>query len=171
MGDESVWKTQQFPLTFYKEGEADTCVFWDLNDYPIPIGVHPAWIYKRIKDAISDQGIVGDVSIHGYVDVSEREYWDAGFQVEVFPQSEGGKHTRHCSMLVDMSIWALNHTKPSNVIILAQVTDDLLDGHFRSYCSRIYGYLFSRQRRVPARSDPTFLTCIFDQQREQEKEE
>ncbi|CAA7031541.1 unnamed protein product [Microthlaspi erraticum] len=109
MGDESVWKTQQFPLTFYDEGEADTCVFWDLNDYPIPSGVHPASIRRRILHAIRDQGIVGDVSIHAYVDASEREYCDAGFQVEVFPKSEA-----------------------------------------------------SRKRRVPARTDPTFLTSIFD---------
>ncbi|CAA7031514.1 unnamed protein product [Microthlaspi erraticum] len=158
MGDESVLQTQKFPLlSFYKEGEAKTCVFWDLNDYPIPSGVNPGSMCEKIKDAIWEQGIDGDVSIHAYVDVSEREYGDAGFQLEVFPECEGGKHTRHSAMLADMAIWAVINPKPCNVFILAKVTDDFLATHLRSCCTRIYG-----QGRAPAQSGSTFLTCIFD---------
>ncbi|CAA7031540.1 unnamed protein product [Microthlaspi erraticum] len=167
MDEESVWETQQFPLTFYKEGESKTCVFWDLNDYPIPSGINPASMCESIKDAIWKQGIDGEVSIQAYVDVSEstlseREYSDAGFQVEVFHESEGGKHTRNCSMLADMTMWALDNPTPSNVILLAKVTDDTLAGLLRSSCPRIYGCLFSRYLRVPARTDSSFLTSIFD---------
>uniref|UniRef100_A0A1J3G5W0 NYN domain-containing protein n=1 Tax=Noccaea caerulescens TaxID=107243 RepID=A0A1J3G5W0_NOCCA len=161
MGDESVLQTKQFPLlTFYKKGEAKTCVFWDLNDYPIPSGVHPASLCESIKDAIWKQHIDGDVSIHAYVDASEPEYQDAGFQLQVFPESEGGKHTRNCAMVADMAIWAVINPTPCNVIILAKVTDVFLATHVRSCCTRIYG-----QGRAPAQSDSTFLTCIFHQRR------
>ncbi|CAA7031542.1 unnamed protein product [Microthlaspi erraticum] len=168
MDEESVWQTEQFPLTFYKEGETKTCVFWDMNDYPIPRGADPASIYKSIKDAISKQGCDGDLFIQAYVDVHksrfpEREYSDAGFQVEVFPRDEGGNHARYCSMFADMRLWSFaNLTTPSNVILLAKITDDDMAFRLRFMCKKIYGYFCCTDRKLPARSDSSFLTSLFD---------
>ncbi|CAL9227513.1 unnamed protein product, partial [Arabidopsis halleri] len=55
-----------YPLIFYKDGK--TCVFWDVEDYPIPDGLDPASIYQRIKDAVNKYGCDAEVSIQAYAD-------------------------------------------------------------------------------------------------------
>ncbi|CAL9227500.1 unnamed protein product [Arabidopsis halleri] len=157
-----------YPLIFYKDGK--TCVFWDVEDYPIPDGLDPASIYQRIKDAVNKYGCDAEVSIQAYADdnntFADREYSDAGFKLQVF--TEGDKYARHWSMYGDIMLWSLENPK-SNVIIIAKITeDDLAD---RIGClTRVwsYGLLLSQakpewlQKLFPVGSVPSFLTAIFD---------
>lgn len=72
--------------------DGKTCVFWDVEDYPIPDGLDPASIYQRIKDAVNKYGCDAEVSIQAYaVDnntFADREYSDAGFKLQVFTEGE-----------------------------------------------------------------------------------
>ncbi|XP_010448545.1 PREDICTED: uncharacterized protein LOC104730993 [Camelina sativa] len=150
---------------FYKHGK--TCVFWDVNDYPIPDGLDPSSIYQSIKDAIKKHGCDAEVTIHAYADdntVSDdlrRQLLDAGFKFEVF--SPGGDHARHCTMYCDMVLWAFKHpTPPLNLIVLAKVFD--CEGDFYTFmCALRISYhavLFSEKKQIWPGA-PLF-TSIFD---------
>ncbi|XP_019088961.1 PREDICTED: uncharacterized protein LOC109127880 [Camelina sativa] len=80
-----------------------TCVFWDLEDYPIPDGVDPASFYLNIKEAIKKLGCHEEVSIQAYVpddDELRRKYEDAGFIIKSDPHD--GKDARICTMFVEL---------------------------------------------------------------------
>ncbi|ESQ43244.1 hypothetical protein EUTSA_v10015133mg [Eutrema salsugineum] len=48
--------------------ETKTCIFWDLNDFPIPQHLDPEDIYKSIESAFRGNGFQGDVSVRLYAD-------------------------------------------------------------------------------------------------------
>ncbi|KAG2311163.1 hypothetical protein Bca52824_022720 [Brassica carinata] len=47
-------------------GNAKTSVFWDIADYPIPIGKDPVSFCHRMKLALFDRGYKGELSIYVY---------------------------------------------------------------------------------------------------------
>ncbi|XP_056844668.1 uncharacterized protein LOC108829368 [Raphanus sativus] len=48
---------------------ARTCVFWDTRAYPLPPGLHSFDVWQNIKDALSERGYFGYVSITSFLDV------------------------------------------------------------------------------------------------------
>ncbi|XP_010448537.1 PREDICTED: uncharacterized protein LOC104730984 [Camelina sativa] len=165
--DEATYKSL-YPLIFYKDGK--TCVFWDVEDYPIPDGPDPASIYQSMKEAVKKHGCDAEVTIHAYADnntVSDdltRQFLDAGFEFEVF--TEECKYARHCAMFCDVMLWTLENPTPSNVIVLANIIEDDF-GYGIGFLSTVwsYGVLLSQPKRkwfLPIGSAPSFLTSIFD---------
>ncbi|KAG7566062.1 hypothetical protein ISN44_As10g026690 [Arabidopsis suecica] len=46
---------------------AHTCVFWDVQDFQVPEGRDPDWVYQKIKSALAKKGHRGIVEIKAYV--------------------------------------------------------------------------------------------------------
>ncbi|XP_023634912.1 uncharacterized protein LOC17877834 isoform X2 [Capsella rubella] len=158
------------PLVFHKSGK--TCVFWDVEDYPIPDGLDAASIYQSIKAAVKNYGCDEEVFIQAYVgnntisDEFRRQSSDAGVRFEVFEKS-GDQYGRHCSIYGDVMLWTLENPTPSNVIIVAKIIDYDFGFAFRCLSdSWSYGVLLSQEPnpiwRFPVGSAPTFLASIFD---------
>ncbi|XP_023635332.1 uncharacterized protein LOC17878973 [Capsella rubella] len=157
------------PLVFHKSGK--TCVFWDVEDYPIPDGLDAASIYHSIKGAIKNYGCDEEVCIQAYVgnntfsDEFLRQSSDAGVIFEVF--TRGGQYERHRSIYGDVMLWTLENPTPSNVIVIAKLFDDDLATSIR-FLSTVwyYGVLISQAPKpeweFPLGSAPSFLASIFD---------
>ncbi|CAH8277456.1 unnamed protein product [Arabidopsis lyrata] len=45
---------------------AHTCVFWDVEDFQVPDGHDPDWVYQKIKSALAKKGYRGIVEIKAY---------------------------------------------------------------------------------------------------------
>lgn len=71
-----------------------TVVFWDVEDYPIPIDSDPVSIDKEIRSILTGAEYGGEVSINAYIDKKmlsdelRRKYCDAGITVNSIPEGE-----------------------------------------------------------------------------------
>lgn len=75
--------------------DAKTCVFWNVEDYPIPSGSDPVSMGQKIKSALAVENIRGELSIKAYVDKKNTlsdelrdKYIDAGITVNPMPEGE-----------------------------------------------------------------------------------
>lgn len=75
--------------------DAKTCVFWNVEDYPIPSGSDPVSMGQKIKSALAVENIRGELSIKAYVDKKNTlsdelrdKYIDAGITVNPIPEGE-----------------------------------------------------------------------------------
>ncbi|CAD5329566.1 NYN domain limkain-b1-type [Arabidopsis thaliana x Arabidopsis arenosa] len=164
--------SNEFPLIFRKDGK--TCVFWDVEDYPIPAGLHPRSIRRRIVKDVKKYGCDAEVSIHAYANdntvsvTMRRQFSAAGIKLEVFTQA-GDKYARHCSLYGDIMLWSLENPPPSNIIVIAKIIDDDLADRIGCLTTVwSYGLLISQvkpewlERLFPVGSYPSFLAAIFD---------
>ncbi|XP_010503209.1 PREDICTED: uncharacterized protein LOC104780412 [Camelina sativa] len=55
-----------FSSLFREFSGAETGVFWDLDDCPIPNDLNPGSIYANIKSSLKDMGYSGGISIVAY---------------------------------------------------------------------------------------------------------
>ncbi|ESQ43927.1 hypothetical protein EUTSA_v10006280mg [Eutrema salsugineum] len=157
-----------FPLKVYKDG--NTCVFWDVSNYPIPDGQDPVLLSRDIKEALVKEGFNGEVTIKAYVDKLSDElqsqYSDANVKVTIFP--EGGKFGRISFMLVDVLMWAMSNPGDSNLIVLSKnVIGDAISS-FQGLYARNRGVLLSDTDptwSLPCETALSFLTCLFDNRR------
>ncbi|CAE6192734.1 unnamed protein product [Arabidopsis arenosa] len=102
--------------------DAKTCVFWDVEDYPIPNGSDPVLLGQKIKSVLLAANYRGEVSIKAYVDTLSDElrsqYLDAGITVDLMPQ--GDEYARISPLFVDAYVWALDNPAPANMIVLSK---------------------------------------------------
>ncbi|CAL9225684.1 unnamed protein product [Arabidopsis halleri] len=102
--------------------DAKTCVFWDVEDYPIPHGSDPVSLGQKIKSVLLAANYRGEVSINAYVDTLSDElrsqYLDAGITADLMPQ--GDEYARSSSLFVDAYLWALDNPAPANMIVLSK---------------------------------------------------
>lgn len=71
-------------MYYFVLAEAETGVFWDLDECPIPDDLSPASIYDNIKLALKNMGYTGRVSIFAYssANQSNEEFESANIQLK-----------------------------------------------------------------------------------------
>ncbi|XP_010467949.1 PREDICTED: uncharacterized protein LOC104747940 [Camelina sativa] len=106
----------------FSSSEAETAIFWDIVDCEIPNGLSLDSVCQNIKSALADDGYHGKVSIHAYCDTEESQVAMAS----AFESSgiklvrAGDTNSRLVRMLKDLSLFAVDHNKPSNVMVISQ---------------------------------------------------
>ncbi|KAG7561059.1 hypothetical protein ISN45_Aa05g025160 [Arabidopsis thaliana x Arabidopsis arenosa] len=96
-----------------KFSEAETGVFWDLDECPIPDDLSPASIYDNIKLALKNMGYTGRVSIFAYssANQSKEEFESANIQLK----AEGAY--KNPMFALDIYNWGVDHpNEPSNLM-------------------------------------------------------
>ncbi|CAA7033283.1 unnamed protein product [Microthlaspi erraticum] len=86
-----------------KYSEAKTCVFWDIEDCPIPDGLDPESVAKNIKSALVKKGYLGEVTIWAYGDKYQIQDYYQSAGIKLLP--EGDKHARVRRMYGDFYLW------------------------------------------------------------------
>ncbi|CAA7033277.1 unnamed protein product [Microthlaspi erraticum] len=105
-------------LTSSKYAEAKTCVFWDIEDCPIPDGLDPEMVAKNIKTALAKRGYLGELTIKVYGDKYQVEeyYQSAGIELH----SLGSKYERFRRMYPDFFRWGLSHVHDvTNMMVIS----------------------------------------------------
>ncbi|XP_020882675.1 uncharacterized protein LOC110228835 [Arabidopsis lyrata subsp. lyrata] len=94
---------------------AHTCVFWDVEDFQVPDGHDPDWVYQKIKSAIAKKGYRGIVEIKAYGEKNKirDEFLLAG--TIVVP--EGDKCARVYRMMSDVLFWTLDNPSDYPVLV------------------------------------------------------
>ncbi|KAJ0232230.1 hypothetical protein HA466_0293170 [Hirschfeldia incana] len=137
---------QKLPLTAWQERlkAANSVVFWDLVDCPIPVGLTAAEASQTIRSAFEKMNYRGTVTIHAFGEVidplvseprdmespGENENTPAGEFLEDMNQSGIVFHNtptdaRREMMREKLTAWAVKSTAPANVmVILRDVFDD-----------------------------------------------
>ncbi|CAL9235922.1 unnamed protein product [Arabidopsis halleri] len=101
-----------------------TCVFWNIDDYPIPDDINPDLIYSNIKSALEGMGYrCSDLEIFAYGEKIKEatelnELYDAGI-----------KYSNHkvpdTEMLRDIVYCSINHKSSSNLMVISKsLTED-----------------------------------------------
>ncbi|CAN6814599.1 unnamed protein product, partial [Brassica oleracea] len=148
-----------FFFSFY----AKTSFFWDIADYPVPIGVNPVLFCGVMKNALVNQGYKGELSIYLYVNTGELLPKCLETCVEFNFLPEGDDYARISLMLVDISFWALSYPR-SNIIVLSKKN---LGGTLLAFeiLNLTHGLLLSKTEPdwlVPSESSTLFLTSLFE---------
>ncbi|EOA17949.1 hypothetical protein CARUB_v10006359mg, partial [Capsella rubella] len=109
---------------------SNTCVFWNVEDYPIPYDLEPRSVEEKIKSEVKAMNLCGHVSIQFYGKESRfsdddgllRKFSDAGIKTGTLPEDD--EHAGIYSMLLDMYLWGIENPSPGNVIVLSKNMDD-----------------------------------------------
>jgi hypothetical protein len=116
---------------------AHTGVFWDAVGCPLPRGMSPDSIHKRIQLYLheGEKDITGQTYIWVYVDETDKDGpWGGSYLTEKTWKSRiyflpGGadKRARRCRMLHDIHLWATDFPPLSLLFVVSdQVKNDLL---------------------------------------------
>ncbi|KAG7565888.1 NYN domain limkain-b1-type [Arabidopsis suecica] len=98
---------------------AETGVFWDLDDCPIPDDLTPALIYDNIKVALKNVGYNGKVSIVAY-SVANQTKEDFDF-VNIKLINPGTSQEKVNMMFKDVYMWGINHRdEPTNLMVISK---------------------------------------------------
>ncbi|XP_010450822.1 PREDICTED: uncharacterized protein LOC104732917 isoform X2 [Camelina sativa] len=90
-----------------------TCVFWDVEDFPFPVGLRTDLVYQKLKSSLEKDGyVLGELSIMAYADKEKFPYdldvyRNAGITIHLV---QGDKCARVRSMLLDILSWALKQS-------------------------------------------------------------
>ncbi|XP_019089589.1 PREDICTED: uncharacterized protein LOC104731328 [Camelina sativa] len=130
--------------------EANTYIFWNVDDYPIPNGLDTLSMKEIMEAQLEVMDFCGPVSIQAYAskntfsdDELLRKFSEAGIKTSILREG-GSKYSGIYSMLIDMYLCALRNPPPSNLFVLSKNMDDssvLL--HFRALDHREYGVRLS----------------------------
>ncbi|CAH2065784.1 unnamed protein product [Thlaspi arvense] len=82
-----------------EEDEAKTCVFWDMEDCPIPEGLNPHSVYRNIRAALANKGYRGEVTITAYGDKNQIPGYFESAGISLIPA--GDKYARFRRMRLD----------------------------------------------------------------------
>uniref|UniRef100_M4CY59 Folylpolyglutamate synthase n=1 Tax=Brassica campestris TaxID=3711 RepID=M4CY59_BRACM len=109
--------------------ETKTCIYWNLEDCPIPEGLNPDLIYENIKSALESKGYDvggGDMSINAYADKKtfSDELLDR-YGINQVQFRGGRKADREFQMLWDCLLWRVdNHPEEANIMFILNLSDD-----------------------------------------------
>ncbi|XP_010427664.1 PREDICTED: uncharacterized protein LOC104712459 isoform X2 [Camelina sativa] len=108
---------------------AHTCVFWDVQDCPIPDGdYNPKLVYQNIKSALADKGYCGKVNMRAYGE--KNKIWDDLLIDGITVIPAGDKVARVDSMMTDVLFWALENPSdypllfPNVMVVSKNITED-----------------------------------------------
>ncbi|CAN6974777.1 hypothetical protein Bca4012_000906 [Brassica carinata] len=110
----------------------ETCVFWDVSDYPLPLGLQLPVFYENILSAV--RALVpcpcGGISIYAYVDNDEFDYEDARVLITVVRNSPADKFSRLAKMTMDFLLWSIDNpadphgTRGPNLLLISKLLQD-----------------------------------------------
>ncbi|CAA7029563.1 unnamed protein product [Microthlaspi erraticum] len=83
--------------------EAKTCVFWDVEDCPIPDGQDPESVAINIKSALAKNGYRGEVTIRAYGEKYQVQDFYESAGIKLFPQ--GDNYARYMKMHMAVYDW------------------------------------------------------------------
>ncbi|ESQ47231.1 hypothetical protein EUTSA_v10027969mg [Eutrema salsugineum] len=102
-----------------KYSEAKTCVFWDMEDCPIPNGLNPESVYRNIRTALASKGYRGEVTIWAYGDKNQIPgyFESAGIKLE----RAGDKYARVETMIRGIWCWLMDNSEngSSNLLVIS----------------------------------------------------
>ncbi|KAF8089774.1 hypothetical protein N665_0497s0016 [Sinapis alba] len=111
---------------------ADTGIFWDIVDCPVPSDLSPDKIYQNIKLALKNVGYYGKLSIFAYGDEDQNPTSDG---IKCF--FTGDKQARVNKILNDVTFWGIrkkNEERRANVMVISgSIIDDQLYVKFLGY--------------------------------------
>ncbi|XP_010427660.1 PREDICTED: uncharacterized protein LOC104712455 [Camelina sativa] len=123
---------------------AHTCVFWDVQDFPVPKGRDPDSVYENIKLALANKGFAGIVHIRAYG--RKNKVWDDFLLDGITVIPEGDKDARVKRMIRDVLFWALdNRVHPSAQRIVMVISEHI--GQDLDFLSVLQG-LHSREYKI-----------------------
>ncbi|MQM03747.1 hypothetical protein Taro_036539 [Colocasia esculenta] len=108
------------------EGEyavAKTSVWWDIENCQVPRGSDPHTIAQNIREALSDAGYRGMVSVSAYGDTNkiptsvQHALSSTGIALNHVPA--GVKDASDKKILVDMLFWAVDNPPPANYLLIS----------------------------------------------------
>ncbi|CAF1851183.1 unnamed protein product [Brassica napus] len=99
--------------------EANTAVFWDIEDCPIPGGMDPLTFLQNIKLALVNHGCHVNVSIMAYCDKNRSlEDFSLSDTSPITLVPTGDKYARIKKMFRDIFLWALANPQTSSVMVV-----------------------------------------------------
>ncbi|KAL1208116.1 hypothetical protein V5N11_010092 [Cardamine amara subsp. amara] len=106
--------------------EAETSVFWDIEDCKIG-DRNAAVVLQKIRSFISSGGgHIGSISINAYGDMTGHDFPTQGIKLNHFPA--GQRYARHTKILEDIVSWAAQHPQPSNLmLIIGDTSEDFIE--------------------------------------------
>ncbi|KAJ0244032.1 hypothetical protein HA466_0199950 [Hirschfeldia incana] len=140
-----------------------TRVFWDVNEFPVPLDMPPKNVYEKIKTCLDDNGCyTGDLTIWAYVkkqhfsDHMVREYEENGI---TFLDEVPDDRKRTNWMVTDILLWAVDklYINPREItVIVLSVRISKLTELVRSVnilYGRGYNVLLAAPQDLPASFD------------------
>ncbi|CAH8267577.1 unnamed protein product [Arabidopsis lyrata] len=101
---------------------AETGVFWDLDDCPIPDDQTPASVCANIKSALKTAGYVGRVSIVAYSLTKQTSVDFESAQIKL--EQPGDYNEKLHTISGDVFMWAMTHLYvPTNLLIISEDFD------------------------------------------------
>ncbi|KAF3555222.1 hypothetical protein F2Q69_00015050, partial [Brassica cretica] len=99
--------------------QANTAVFWDMEECPIPGGMDPLTFLQNIKLALVNHGCHVNVSIMAYCDKNRSlEDFSLGDTSPITLVPTGDKYARIKKMFRDTFLWALANPQTSSVMVV-----------------------------------------------------
>ncbi|CAH8254801.1 unnamed protein product [Arabidopsis lyrata] len=96
-----------------------TCVFWDVQDYQVPLGLQPETFIQNIKTAL---GTEDDILILAY-GADEKSFPDSYRTHSIFTSVSADKYTRLTVMMVDIICWVVkNRSACPNLLVIANAS-------------------------------------------------
>ncbi|KAG7600323.1 hypothetical protein ISN44_As06g044390 [Arabidopsis suecica] len=96
-----------------------TCVFWDVQDYPVPLGLQPETFIQNIKTAL---GTEDDILILAYV-ADVKSFPDSYHSHSRITSVSADKYTRLTVMMVDIICWVVkNRSACPNLLVIANAS-------------------------------------------------
>ncbi|CAH8267576.1 unnamed protein product [Arabidopsis lyrata] len=102
---------------------AETGVFWDLDDCPIPDDQTPASVCANIKSALKTAGYVGRVSIVAYSLTKQTSVDFESAQIKL--EQPGNSRSKCRAIFQDILIWRMDHRYYSTNLMV--ISKDLSD--------------------------------------------
>ncbi|CAA7029561.1 unnamed protein product [Microthlaspi erraticum] len=102
--------------------EAKTCVFWDVEDCPIPDGQDPESVAINIRSALANNGYGGEVTIWAYGEKYQVQDFYESAGIKLFPQ--GDDYARYREM--DLAVFDWMHESRPELTNMMMVSGDKL---------------------------------------------
>ncbi|KFK31214.1 hypothetical protein AALP_AA6G083300 [Arabis alpina] len=152
----------------YSKITKSTCVFWDVDDCPIPNGVDFNLIYQNIKSALANNGYDGSLEIKLY---GEKKPFsdDLMLDNEITFVHKATKNVLARVMLLDILAWALDNTtaytsyQKSYVMVMSQdvISDNMLVDTLDHLYSSSFDILLAQSVEVATTLQPKSRVLPF----------
>ncbi|CAH8384540.1 unnamed protein product [Eruca vesicaria subsp. sativa] len=143
-----------------KWNEANTAVFWNIEDCPMPGGIDTHMFLQNIKSVLTNHSSHGNVSITAYYD-NNRSLDDFSLSDNITLVHTGDKYARIKKMLKDILFWALESPKTSSMLVITRSITNKVCDVLIALSSRDYNFLFADPFMVSYVNNVWLLTSLF----------
>ncbi|KAG7599632.1 NYN domain limkain-b1-type [Arabidopsis suecica] len=136
-----------------------TCVLWDVEDFQVPDGHDPDWVYKKIKSALEKKGYECIVEIRAYGE--KNKIWDAFLLAGIMIIPKGDKYARVNKMIKDILFWALDNPVEESVQRNVMVISKNMSRNIDEFLSILHGLQSRGYKVFLAESDDDNVESIM----------